>query len=67
MSESPNYGPIIIPMEDDLVHTDEHPFCYDSTCGCHESSDLIDQVAQDVADGLLTPQEATDFVAGKMI
>ena len=59
--------PIIIPMEDDLVHTDDHPFCYDATCGCHESPDLIDQVAQDVADGLLTPQEASDLVAGKLI
>ena len=61
------YDPIIIPMEDDLVHTDEHPFCYDSTCGCHESPDVIAEVAQDVADGLLTPQEASDFVTGKLI
>ncbi len=61
------YSPIIIPMEDDLVHTDEHPFCYDATCDCHEAPELIAGVAQDVADGLLTPQEASDLVAGKLI
>jgi hypothetical protein len=28
--------PIIIPMEDDLIHTNEHPICDDPTCPCHE-------------------------------
>lgn len=28
--------PIVIPMEDDLVHTDENPVCDDPTCPCHE-------------------------------
>jgi hypothetical protein len=27
--------PITIPMEDELVHTQEHPFCDDPTCPCH--------------------------------
>jgi hypothetical protein len=27
--------PITIPMEDELVHTQEHPFCDDLTCPCH--------------------------------
>jgi len=26
---------IIIPMEDELIHTDEHPFCDDAYCPCH--------------------------------
>lgn len=26
--------PIVIPMEDDLVHTAEHPYCDDETCPC---------------------------------
>jgi hypothetical protein len=30
--------PILIPMEDDLVHTDERPFCGDPTCPCHEDA-----------------------------
>lgn len=61
------YEPILIPMEDDLVHTDDHPFCYDATCDCHEDPVLIAEVTQAVADDLLTPQEASDFVASKLI
>lgn len=61
------HDPLIVEMEDDLVHTEEHLFCYDPTCGCHEDSILIAQVAQHVADGLLTPDEATDLVSGNMI
>ena len=57
----------IIPLEDDLLHTDDNPFCYDSTCGCHEDPLLIEGVAHFVDDGLLTLEEATDFVAGKML
>lgn len=60
-------NPIIIPMEDDLVHTDEHPFCDDPACGCHEAPEMIAEVAQEVANGLLTPQEASAFVAGKLL
>ena len=26
---------IVIPMEDEIVH-DEHPYCNDETCPCHE-------------------------------
>ncbi len=62
-----NHDPILIEMEDVLIHTEEHLFCYDPTCGCHEDPDLIAEVAQDVTDGLLTPQEATDLVSGKLI
>ncbi len=67
MSESTDYNPIIIEMENAPLHTEEHLFCYDSTCGCHEDPVLIAEVAQNVADGLLTPQEATDLVSGKLI
>ena len=31
--------PIVIPMEDDLVHTPEHPYCDDPLCPCH--ADLL--------------------------
>ena len=31
--------PILIPMEDDLIHTDERPFCDDTTCPCHEQDE----------------------------
>lgn len=58
---------IPIPMDDDLVHTTETPFCPDSSCGCHEDATLIGKIATQVEAGLLTPQEATNIVAGKSI
>lgn len=27
--------PIIIPMEDDLLHTQKNPYCSDPACPCH--------------------------------
>ncbi len=56
--------PILIPMEDDLVHTSEYPFCSDGTCGCHEDETLIGEIAAQVEAGILTPEQATDIVAG---
>ena len=56
--------PIEIPMEDDLVHTSDHPFCPDSSCGCHEDETLIGEIAAQVEAGILTPEQATDIVAG---
>lgn len=58
---------IVIPMEDDLLHTSETPFCGDATCPCHEDPLLITQVAHFVEDGLLTPDEATALVAGRFL
>jgi hypothetical protein len=60
-----NFIPII-PV-DEPEHTAEMPFCYDSACDCHEDQDAIGLVAQYVDRGLLTPDEATDFVAGKQV
>src|SRR5260221_457944 len=34
--------PLPVLMEDEMIHTDDHPFCsIDSTCGCHEASALM--------------------------
>ncbi len=60
-----NFIPVI-PV-DYLEHTDEKPFCWNAACPCHEDQESITTVAQHVQDGLFTPQEATDFVAGKGI
>jgi len=58
----------VIPIEDDPLHTVERPFCFlDPTCLCHENPLFIAQVAQFVDDGLLTANEATDFVAGRLL
>ena len=57
---------IVVPV-DYRLHTPEKPFCYDETCPCKEDQDAISQVAIWVADGLMLPTEATDFVKGKGI
>jgi hypothetical protein len=56
----------VIPV-DYTLHTLEKAFCYDSTCGCHDDQTLVAEVDQHIADGLMTPDEATDFVKGKGI
>ena len=58
---------IPVPMEDDLVHTDTDPFCSDPTCPCKEDAEAIDAVASMVEHGLMTPEEATQFVSGKLV
>jgi len=62
-----NPSPIIIPMEDDLVHTDNSPFCRDSDCPGHSDPDLIAQVNEQYEAGLLTAEEATNYVMGKTL
>ncbi|SRR6266567_3793845 len=58
---------LVIPV-DLREHTNEKPFCsIDPTCPCHEDLSLIDEVQQFVQEGLLTTQEARDFVAGRGI
>ncbi len=59
-----NFIPVI---EGEVEHTTEKPFCFDLTCPCHEDQEAITSVAQQVQDGLFTPQEATDFVNGRTI
>jgi hypothetical protein len=61
-----NFIPVI-PMEDDLLHTEAHPFCWNPSCGCHEDPILFTPVTQAVLDGLLTPNEAARLVNGEML
>ena len=56
-----------VSMEDDPLHTQEHPFCYDDSCGCHEDPDLIGEVNDAYQGGLFTGKEATDFTRGRMV
>jgi hypothetical protein len=57
---------LVIPV-DDLEHTADKPFCWDSTCGCHTDQQLFRETQQFVADGVLTPDEAMLFIAGKTV
>jgi hypothetical protein len=49
------------------THSFDKPFCYEPTCSCHDDDVLIVRVWLWVQDGLMTPDEATDFVKGKGI
>ena len=51
---------------DDVYHTDEWPFCYaDPDCCCHEDQESIAMVNAWVQQGLMTPEEATNFILGR--
>jgi hypothetical protein len=54
-------------MDEQAVHTAEHPFCFDMTCYCHRDADAIQQTAQDVQAGLLSTQDADRFYHGKTV
>ncbi len=62
---SDNFIPVI-PV-DHSYHTEQTQFCWDNTCPCREDPEAIAIVDQHVQDGLLTPQEATDFVNGRTV
>src|SRR5260370_33207177 len=50
--------PLIVLMEDEIIHTDDHPFCsIDPTCGCHEDPELIAEVNVAVEQGLTHPRK----------
>jgi hypothetical protein len=56
-----------VPMEDAPLHTQDHPFCHDETCGCKEDPLLIDEVNTAYQDGLLTSNEATNITRGRNV
>ena len=57
----------VVPVEEDLLHTSDHPYCWDSTCPCHENQEAFVHIQQYVFDGLMTPDEAVLFVAGRTV
>ncbi len=65
MQTPDNFAYVI--LVDTTLHTDVLPFCFaDPFCPCHEDHEAIAKVAQWVVDGLITEDEATDFIAGRM-
>jgi len=69
MSNIRPYGDNFIPViPTTKEHTDEHPFCSTNpTCPCHEDAALIAPIVQAVTDGLMTSDEATDYVMGRSL
>ncbi len=66
--QAPDNFAYVIPIEDEIIHTPNRPFCFlDPICPCHEDRELISKVEQQVAEGLLTPSEATLTVSGKIL
>jgi hypothetical protein len=62
-SETPE--PITILCDDEIVHTDTHPFCSDGTCPCHQDQDCVNQfLLQPWVGGFLTLEEALRVFAG---
>jgi hypothetical protein len=54
--------PIVIIMEDDLIHTLEHPYCTsDPTCPCRQDEQLAWQISQTVP--VSGEPQATAFVS----
>jgi len=60
---------IIIRYEegDELIHTDEHPFCSDVHCPCHDIQEeqYYRLIAQPLLGGLMTPEEANRLYFGE--
>lgn len=49
----------IVRMEDELIHTDEHPFCSDDPCPCHDDADLVrEYITQPLDNSTMTNTEA---------
>ncbi len=65
MPTIPGYDVVL--WEGDPLHDKGKMFCYTPRCPCHESPLLTHLVARFVAHGLMTPNEATNFVAGRNI
>ena len=49
------------------AHTDEHAFCTDMTCPCHEDSEAINTVGDYVENGLMTNSEADQYYHGRTV
>ena len=60
-----NFAYVVVVDEHDLLHSADHPFCWNSTCECQDDTEAIATVQQYISDGLLTPDEATLFVSGR--
>ena len=64
MQTPDNFAYVI--LIDTTYHTDNRPFCFaDPFCPCHDDHEEIQKVAVWVMDGLMTEEEAVNFIAGR--
>jgi hypothetical protein len=59
--------PIPIPVEGDILHMQESPFCDHPTCPCHDDSELLSEVALAIGQELLTLHEAIRVIMGTTV
>lgn len=61
--------PIPIPYEDgdEFIHTDDHPFCDELDCLCHEDQEALAQVQTWITDGLITAEDADRIYRGMTV
>ena len=64
MQTPDNFAYVI--LVDTTYHTDELPFCFaNPACPCHDDHEEIQKVAVWVMEGLMTEDEAINFIAGR--
>jgi hypothetical protein len=70
MTKQPNdekYSTVPTIPTDYNLHNADTPFCYDPTCPDKEDPDLIGQVNQGYQDGLITAEDATNIINGRIV
>ena len=56
----------VVLMEDELVHTQDHPFCDNCMCPCKADEALFaEQVEVPILNGLMTPEEGQRLFWGE--
>ena len=65
MQAPDNFAYVIAVEADEILHTPDHPFCWNSACACHEDQEAIAAVQAYISDGVMAYDEATLFVSGR--
>jgi hypothetical protein len=62
------YAVVVIRMEDEPIHTEEHPFCSDLHCPCHEDwQNINEHITEPLRNGLMTDNEAIRLYQDRQI
>jgi hypothetical protein len=52
---------------DTTIHAPDKPFCYDPLCACHANQKAIERVEQWIQEGLMTEDEAYEYISGRIL
>ena len=63
----PNEEYYVWPEGEAYSEHDEHAFCYDMSCPCHENQSNIDQLGQQHNDGLVSTDDANRIYRGRTV